>query len=81
LGATIAPVSQVIHLSNSSRATLTDISSRTNARLSSSSRGSTLSISSSTSRIASEEEVSSRGRIIRHLVFLPQQPARAVKQP
>jgi hypothetical protein len=28
-----------------------------------------------------KEEVSSRGRISRHLVFLPQQPTRAVKQP
>jgi hypothetical protein len=81
LGATIVPISQVIHLSSSSRITLRDINSRPSVRLSSSSRGSILSICSSTTRTASQEEVSSKGRIIRHLVFLPQQPTRAVKQP
>jgi hypothetical protein len=68
LGATIAPISHVIHLSNSSRVTLRDISSRPN-----------VCISSSTARTVSQKGVSSRGRIIRHLVFLSQQPIRAVK--
>jgi hypothetical protein len=77
LGAAITPVSQVIHLSSSSRITLRDIKSRPSVLLSSSSKGSTL----STAKTTSKEEVSSRGRIIRYLVFLPQQPARAVKQP
>jgi hypothetical protein len=81
LGAAIAHVFHVIHLSSSSRITLRDISSRASVHLSSSSRDSTLSISSSTARTASQEEVSSRGRIIRHLIFLPQQPTRVVKQP
>jgi hypothetical protein len=72
LGAAIAPVSQATHLSSSRRI---------NARLSSNFRGSTLSISSRIARIVSQEEISSRGRIGRHLVFLPQQLTRAVKQP
>jgi hypothetical protein len=72
LGAAIALVSQVTHLSSSGR---------TSAHLSSSSsKGSTLSTSSRIARTISQEEVSSRGRISRHLVFLPQQPTRTVKQ-
>jgi hypothetical protein len=77
----MALVSQVIHLSSSSRVSLRDINSITSVRLSISSRGNTLSISSSIARTANQEEVSSRGRIIKHLVFLPQQPTRVVKQP
>jgi hypothetical protein len=73
LEAATAPVSQAIHLSSSDR---------TNAHLSSSSfRGSTLSTTSRIARTTSQEEVSSRGRISRHLVFPPQQPTRTVKQP
>jgi hypothetical protein len=41
---------------------------------------STLSASSKIARTISQEEVSFRGRISRHLVFPPQQPTRAVKQ-
>jgi hypothetical protein len=41
-------------------------------------RGSTPSTSSRIVRTISQEEVSSRGRISRHLVFPPQQPTRAV---
>jgi hypothetical protein len=80
-GATIALDSQVIQLSILSRITLRDISSRPSIHLSSNSRGSTLSISSSIARTVNWKEVNSRGRIIKHLVFLPQQPTRAVKQP
>jgi hypothetical protein len=65
LGATITPISQVIHLNSSSRVTLRDINRRPSTRLSSSSRGSTISINISTARAASQEEVSSRGRITR----------------
>jgi hypothetical protein len=72
LGAAIAPVSQATHLNNSSRISV---------RLNNSFRGSTLSTSSRIARTVRQEEVSSRGRISRHLVFLPQQPTRAVKQP
>jgi hypothetical protein len=79
-GATIAPVSQVIHLSSSSRVDLRDIRSRTSISISSSSRGCTLS-SNSIVRTVNWEEISSRGRIIRHLIFPPQQATRAVKQP
>jgi hypothetical protein len=56
-------------------------SSRISARLSSSFRGSTPSISSRIARIVRQEEVSSRGRISRHLASPPQQPTRAIKQP
>jgi hypothetical protein len=80
-GAIIAPVSQAIHLSSSSRVTLRDISSRTRVLLNNIYKGSTLSISNSTARTTREEEVSSRDRVIRHLDFLPQQPIRAVNQP
>jgi hypothetical protein len=72
-GAAIALVSQATHLSSSSR---------TSAHLSSSSlKGSTLSTNNRIATTTSQEEVSSRGRISRHLVFLPQQPNRTVKQP
>jgi hypothetical protein len=64
-----------------SHATHPSSSGRTSAHLSSSSfKGNTLSTSSRIARTISQEEVSSRGRISRHLVFLPQQPTRAVKQ-
>jgi hypothetical protein len=73
LEAAIAIVSQATHLSSSDR---------TSAHLSSSSfRGSTLSTSSRIARTISQEEVSSRGKISRHLASPPQQPTRAVKQP
>jgi hypothetical protein len=72
LEAAMALVYQATHLSSSGR---------TSAHLSSSSfKGSTLSTSSRIARTISQEEVSSRGRISRHLVFLPQQPSRTVKQ-
>jgi hypothetical protein len=72
LEATIALVSQATHLSSSGR---------TSAHLSSSSsKGGTLSTSSRIAKTTSQEEVSSRGRISRHLVFPPQQPTRTVKQ-
>jgi hypothetical protein len=70
LEAAIALISQATHLSSSGR---------TSAHLSSSSsKGSTP--SSKIARTISQEEVSSRGRISRHLIFPPQQPTRAVKQ-
>jgi hypothetical protein len=72
LEAAIALVSQAIHLSGSGR---------TSAHLSSSSsKGSILSTSSRIARTISQEEVSSRGRISRHLASPPQQPTRAVRQ-
>jgi hypothetical protein len=72
LEAAIVLVSQAINLSNSGR---------TNVHLSSisSSKGSILSSSIRTVRAISQE-VSFRGRISRHLVFLPQQPSRTVRQ-
>jgi hypothetical protein len=72
LEAAIALVSQAINLSSSGR---------TSVHLSSnSSKGSTLSTSSRIARTIRQEEVSPRGRISRHLVFLPQRPSRIVKQ-
>src|SRR5688572_16569298 len=56
-------------------------SSRISVRLSSSFRGSILSTSSRIVRTIRKEEVSSRGRISRHLASPPQQPTRVVKQP
>jgi hypothetical protein len=57
-------------------------SSRISVRPSSSSfRSSTLSISSRIARTTSQEGVSSRDRISRHLASSPQQPIRTVKQP
>jgi hypothetical protein len=70
LEAAIVLVSQAINLSSSGR---------TSVHLSSSSfKGSFLSIR--IARTISQEEVSSRGRISRHLVFLPQQTSRTVRQ-
>jgi hypothetical protein len=72
LEAAIVLVSQAIHLSSSDR---------TSVHLSSSSsKESTLSTSSRIARAISQEEVNSRGRISRHLVFLPQRTSRTVKQ-
>jgi hypothetical protein len=72
LEAAIALVSQAINLSSSGR---------TSVHLSSSSfKGNILSTSSRIARTTSQEEVSFRGRISRHLVFLPQQTCRTVKQ-
>jgi hypothetical protein len=72
LEATIVLVSQVTHLSSSGR---------TSVHLSnSSSKGSILSTSIRIARTISQEEVSSRGRISRHLVFLPQWVSRTIKQ-
>jgi hypothetical protein len=73
LGAAFALVSRATHLSSSDRIA-THLSS-------SSFRSSTLSTSSRIAITTHQEEVSSRGRISRHLVFLPQQPNRTVKQP
>jgi hypothetical protein len=61
LEATIAPVSRATRLSSSSRIS---------AHLSSNFRGSTPSISSRIVRTVRQEEVSSRGRISRHLASL-----------
>jgi hypothetical protein len=72
LEATIVLVSQAINLNSSGR---------TNVHLSSSSfKGSILSISIRIARAINQEEASSRGRISRHLVFLPQRTSRAIKQ-
>jgi hypothetical protein len=72
LEATIVLVSQAINLSSSGR---------TSVHLSiSSSKGSILSTNIRIARTISQEEVSSRGRISRHLVFLPQQTSRIVRQ-
>jgi hypothetical protein len=71
LEAAIALVSQAINLSSSDG---------TNVHLSSSSfKGSILSTSIRIARTISQEEVSSRGRISMHLVFLPQRTSRTVK--
>jgi hypothetical protein len=72
LEAAIALTSRATHLSSSIRIS---------ARLSSSFRGSTPSISSRIARTVRKEEVSSRGRISRHLTSPPQQPTRVVKHP
>jgi hypothetical protein len=72
LEAAIVLVSQAINLSSSGR---------TSVHLSSSSfKDSILSTSIRIARTISQEEVSSRGRISRHHVFLPQRPSRTVKQ-
>jgi hypothetical protein len=73
LEAAIVLVSQAINLNSSGRTSvyLSSISS---------SKGSILSISIRTVRAINQEEVSFRGRISRHLVFLPQQPSRTVRQ-
>jgi hypothetical protein len=72
LEAAIALISRGTHLSSSS-ITSTHLSI-------SHSKGSILSTSIRIARTISQEEVSSRGRISRHLVSLPQQPNRTVKQ-
>jgi hypothetical protein len=72
LEAAITLVSQAINLSTSGR---------TSVHLSSSFKGSILSTSIRITRTISQEEVSSRGRISRHLVFLPQQTSRTVNAP
>jgi hypothetical protein len=73
LEAAIVLVSQAINLSGSGR---------TSVHLSSSSsfKGSFLSTSIRIARTISQEEVSSRGRISRHLIFLPQQTSRTIRQ-
>jgi hypothetical protein len=72
LEAAIVLVSQAINLSSSGR---------TSVHLSiSNSKGSILSTSIRIVRTISQEEVSFRGRISRHFVFLPQQPSRTVRQ-
>jgi hypothetical protein len=72
LEAAIVLVSQAINLSSSGR---------TSVHLSISSfKGSILSTSIRIARTISQEEVSFRDRISRHLVFLPQQTSRTVRQ-
>jgi hypothetical protein len=72
LEAAIVLVSQTINLSSSGK---------TSVHLSSSSsKGSILSTHIRIARTISQEEVSSRGRISRHFVFLPQQTSKAVQQ-
>jgi hypothetical protein len=73
LEATTVLVSQAINLSSSGRTSvhLNNISS---------SKGRILSTSIRIVRAISQEEVSFRGRISRHFVFLPQQPSRTVRQ-
>jgi hypothetical protein len=66
-------VSQTINLSSSGKTSVHLISI-------SSSKGSILSTSIRIVGTISQEEVSFRGRISRHLVFLPQQPNRTVRQ-
>jgi hypothetical protein len=72
LEAAVVLVSQAINLSSSGR---------TSVHLSSisSSKGSILSTSTRTVRAISQE-VSFRGRISKHLVFLPQQISRTIRQ-
>jgi hypothetical protein len=50
-----------------------DISNRANVRINNNSRGSTLNSINNTVSIANREEISTRGRAIKHLAFLPQQ--------
>jgi hypothetical protein len=73
LEAAVVLVSQAINLSSSGR-TSVHLSSISN------SKGSFLSISIGIVRTIIQEEVSFRGRISRHLVFLPQQASRAIRQ-
>jgi hypothetical protein len=73
LEAAIVLVSQAINLSSSGR-TSVHLSS------SNSSKGSILSTNIRIARTISQEEVSFRGRTSRHLVFLPQQTSRTVRQ-
>jgi hypothetical protein len=72
LEAAIVLVSQAINLSSSGR---------TSVHLSSgSSKGSILSTSNRIARTISQEEANSKGRISRHLVFLPQLTSGTVRQ-
>jgi hypothetical protein len=71
LEAAITLISQAINLNSSGRTSVHPSSS--------SFKGSILSISIRISRTIFQEEVSSRGRINRHLVFLPQQTSRTIK--
>jgi hypothetical protein len=72
LEAAIALVSQAINLNSLGRTSVHPSIS--------SSKGSILSISIRIAKTISQEEVSFRGRISRHLVFLPQRTSRTVKQ-
>jgi galactokinase/mevalonate kinase-like predicted kinase len=72
LEAAAALVSQATNLSSSGRTSV-------HLSIVSSSKGSTLSTSIRTVRAISQE-VSFRGRISRHLVFLPQQASRTIRQ-
>jgi hypothetical protein len=72
LEAVIVLVSQAINLSGSGRTSVHPSIS--------SSKGSILSTSIRIVRTIIQEEVSSRGRISRHLIFLPQQLSRTIKQ-
>jgi hypothetical protein len=78
-GAAVVPISQVIHPSSSSRVTLRDTSTRISVCINIDYIGSSL--SNSTAKTTYTEEVSTRGRITRHLAFLPQQPIRIVRRP
>jgi hypothetical protein len=72
LEAAIVLVSQAINLSSSGRTSVhPSISSF---------KGSILSTSIRIARTISQEEASFRGRISRHLVFLPQRVSRTIKQ-
>jgi hypothetical protein len=72
LEAAVVLVSQAINLNSSGR---------TSVHLSiSNSKGSILSTNIRIARTTSQEEASFRGRISRHLVFLPQQTSRTVRQ-
>jgi hypothetical protein len=81
-GAAVVPVSQAIHTSNSSRLTLKDTSINTsiNVSINNSSRGNSIRSSSSTASTTNQEEVNTRGRAVRHLAFLHQQPIGTTKQ-
>jgi hypothetical protein len=72
LEAAIILVSQAINLSSSGR---TSVHLR-----SSNSKGSILNTSIRIARTISQEEVSFRGKTSRHLVFLPQQTSRTIRQ-
>jgi hypothetical protein len=79
-GAAVVPVSHAIHPSSSSRVNLKDTSTSININIISNSRGSSLSSNNSIADTTNQEEVSTRGRAVRHLAFLPQQPTRTTKQ-
>jgi hypothetical protein len=79
LAATVVPVSQAIHPNCSSRVTPRDTSTSINVSINNSSFLSNS--SSSTARTTNREEVSIRGRTVRHLTFLLQQLIRMVRWP